>query len=298
MTRDRVNRYIERRLAQGAAPATVDRETEVLSRAFRLAIDGERLSYMPKITRLRKPNAREGFVERAEFEAILEAVPDADLRDFLSWFFYAGMRPGETRSLSWDGFDRETWTLRLHARDAKIGVGRTFELAGALKGVIERRLAARLDCPLIFHSEGQPIDLRKMREAWKDACAKAKVVGRIPYDLRRTAIRNMIEAGVDRATAKAISGHRTDSVFDRYLIGAGGGKIRGAAEKLTKYVESLPLRPAAVVNGEFGYFSDTGAREGSEKREKASKSEVSDGGPCGTRTHDHRLKRPMLYRLS
>src|SRR5713226_2193020 len=82
----------------------------------------------------------------------------ADLRDFCRWAYLKGMRKGEIRSLTWETFDRETWTLRLHARNAKTGHGRQIPLEGELRSVIERRVAVRrLDRPLIFHREGQPV---------------------------------------------------------------------------------------------------------------------------------------------
>jgi hypothetical protein len=50
-------------------------------------------------------------------------------------------------------------------------------------------------------------------------CKKQAVYsGRIFHDLRRSAIRNMIKAGVAPQIAKKVSGHKTDSVFQRYNI--------------------------------------------------------------------------------
>jgi hypothetical protein len=48
------------------------------------------------------------------------------------------MRPDEMRALTWAAFDRETWTLRLHARDAKTRHGRALALEQDLRKIIER----------------------------------------------------------------------------------------------------------------------------------------------------------------
>lgn len=143
----------------------------------------------------------------------------------------------------------DAWTGRLHAKDAKTGHGRVLALEGPLRAIIERRLAARrLDSTLIFHRRGRPIgDIRKR---WKKASNEAGVVGKLLYDLRRTAIRNMVRAGVDPAVAMKISGHRTRTVFDRYNIAE--ADLRDAVLKTQAYVASLstewtvlPLRSAA-----------------------------------------------------
>jgi integrase len=244
VTPERLRDYIASRQKEEAAPATANRELEGLQRAFALALDSGTLAMAPKFPSLPERNARQGFFERGDFQAVLENIGDSDVGDFLTWFYWTGMRPGEIRSLTWACFDRETWTVRLHAKDAKTGFGRAIALEGPLQEIIRRRLSVRqFGCDLIFHQRGKSIG--EFRKRWNRACALAGVSGRVPYDLRRTAIRNLIRAGVPERVAMSISGHRTRAVFDRYNI-VSEKDLREAMCRTAAYVESLPGKQSVV----------------------------------------------------
>jgi integrase len=257
VTHDVLLAYVQIRQREGEANATINRELEVVSRAFALSIESGKLAYAPKVPSLREHNARSGFFERADFQAVVKHLKEDDVRDFIEWFFWTGMRPEEIRSLTWADFDRETWAVRLHARDAKTGHGRALALVDELRSVMERRLRARrLDCALIFHRAGRPMG--EFRKAWAPACRAAGLAtteardgrtiirpARHVYDLRRTAARNMRRAGVHETTIMAITEHRTRSMFDRYNI-VSEEDIRDAVVKTTAYVSTLPAAPTVI----------------------------------------------------
>lgn len=237
---DLFNRYVGAKRAEGLEDSTIDRHIESLGAAFSLAVRDGRALTRPQFPKLSKPNAnaRQGFLSAAECAALLVAVDHDDARDFFAWFRWTGMRPKEIRSLSWACFDRDDWTIRLAHREAKIGVGRALPLAGPWREVVERRIARRrLDCDLIFHFEGRRMP--NLAKRWKRACAAAGIEGRVMYDLRRTAARDMLRAGIPWAVVKQITGHKTDAMLTRYNI-IDDADLRGAPEKMARYEAGQP----------------------------------------------------------
>jgi integrase len=237
MTEDRLAKYVSLRQEQGAANATINRELEGLQRAFSLARN--RLAFAPTFPSLPEDNVREGFFDKADFYAVMQHLKDSDVRDFCEWGFWTGMRKGEIAALTWAAFNRESCTITLPGRSAKNRKPRTIPIRGDLEPIIQRRIAARrLDCPLIFHRAGLPVgDFRKI---WKKACHMAGIGSHMFHDLRRTAVRNMVRAGVDIAVAMRISGHRTRSVFDRYNI-VSENDVERALAMTQAYVRNLSL---------------------------------------------------------
>jgi integrase len=77
----------------------------------------------------------------------------------------------------------------------------------------------------------KPKPIRAFTKAWQAACVEAGCPGRIPHDLRRTAIRKMVRRGVPERVAMQLTGHKTRSVFERYNI-VSDGDLRTATTQL------------------------------------------------------------------
>ena len=103
----------------------------------------------------------------------------------------------------------------------------------------ERLKKAGHVCPYVFFHEvakgrggdKKPRAIVAFGKAWKSACRAAGCPGRIPHDLRRTAVRNLVRAGVPQTVAMQLTGHKTDSVFRRYDI-VSADDLRVAVERL------------------------------------------------------------------
>ena len=89
----RIGQYTAVRLAEGKQPATVNRELAALRRAFRLAVEQERLTHVPRIHLQAEHNVREGFLSPATLEAVVAALP-AHMQDATRFAYLSGWRKG------------------------------------------------------------------------------------------------------------------------------------------------------------------------------------------------------------
>jgi integrase len=244
-----IEAYITARRGDQKSNATINRELELLRRALRLAHDRQLLPSIPKVRVLTEQNTRQGFFERPDLETVVTALP-AYLQDFTRFAYLTGWRTGEIIYLKWTDVDRDAGAIRLRPEAAKTGRGRTVMLEGDLGELIDRRSEAQLFekegnvrvARLVFHREGEPVG--DFRKAWATACQAAGVPDKLFHDLRRTAARNMVRAGVPERVAMAVTGHLTRSMFDRYNI-VSEADLRIAAQKTTMYVDTLPTKRLA-----------------------------------------------------
>lgn len=251
VTGERVDAFISEMLDAGKAAATINRSTQLLAQAYKLAVDHRRLhlANIPAIRHLSESgNVRQGFFADWELRAVVTNLPDY-LQDFTRFAYLTGWRRGEIASLLWADVDGES--VQLRAENSKNGCARTVPISGELVEIIHRRRAARhvktktgvMLADLVFHHDGHAIvDIRK---AWATATRLAGIPGRLFHDLRRTAVRNMIRAGVAEKTAMEISGHKTRSMFDRYNIVNEADK-RAALERTGTYLLTQSKPPLTI----------------------------------------------------
>ena len=164
LTAEDVARYIERRKKEGAKNSSINRVTEILRRAYKLA----GILPAPQMERLSEAgNARQGFFSETELTALIAELP-ADLQDFTRFAAACGMRKGEVAGLTWKMIDGDE--LRIPGEICKNGKDRILPLSGKLSEIIERRRTALPPekngtvqmCEYIFHRDGSPVaELRK-----------------------------------------------------------------------------------------------------------------------------------------
>lgn len=262
LTTDAARSFAKMRSAEGAGTAMINRSLALLRRMLRIAHEDNKIQIVPKIRLLKEPPARRGFLELEKFEELLELLP-THLRPLILFLYWCGVRLGEALSIQWDQVDLEARLIRLEPDQTKNNEPRVVPLPSVLVNELRGKEP----------KAGQVFDGSNLRVEWEKACAACglgtrvriegerfirtdrklprrvkntwyRYNGLIVHDLRRSAIRNLINAGVPEKVAMQISGHKTRSVFDRYHI-VSAGDVSAAMKRVE--ASAVPVLGAKLV---------------------------------------------------
>lgn len=260
--RDDVENYVSCRLEDdGAARGTVNRELSALFRALRLARkrgkimkeeERERVARVLDMGLLKESNARKGFLTREEARKMRSVLPDRLVPLF--WAAYTtGWRKSELLSRTWDhvSLDSDPGWLRLESNETKNDDGRNFPLRGQLRRDLEEqkeraeeieRVTGRAVPHVFFYYEEQSngtlpgAPIKSFRRAWDSARDAIDRPGLLWHDLRRSAARNMIRAGVSERATLDLCGWNSRAMLKRYAI-MDEKALSHEGEKLDRFLE-------------------------------------------------------------
>lgn len=183
----------------------------------------------------RSPHQRVRFLQPAELDALIDAVPDDILGAVERTLYLAaaltGLRQGELLALKWLDIDWQVGRIRVadnftrgRMDTPKSHEGRSVPMAARLARELETlHLSSgyKVDGDLAFcHPEtGHVLDPSKMRKRFKDALARAGVREITFHELRHTFGTQMAAAGAPLRAIKEWMGHadaKTTEIYRHY----------------------------------------------------------------------------------
>jgi integrase len=189
------------------------------------------------------------FLDEAEINALLRAVPDTDLGRVERVLYLAaaltGLRQGELLALRWMDVDWPAQRVRVRRNYVRGRLGtpkskrssRAVPLADVLGGELDHHYKGSVyqgDADLVFahpHTGG-PMDRSRLLKRYKSALKRAGVREVRFHDLRHTFGTRMAAAGVPMRTLQEWMGHRdfkTTLIYADYAPGANEAALVNAA---------------------------------------------------------------------
>lgn len=249
ITTPRISNYIESRIAEGAANASINRELSALKRMLNIGAKQSppKVDRVPHIPMLKENNTRKGFFEHGDFMALRDALPD-HMKGFITFAYKTGWRLSEIEDLMWSQVDRENKIVRLEPGTTKNDDARTVYMDDEIQEVVKLQWKNRKNIlPYVFLNEKGTDRIKRFDKSWKTACKNAKIGKRLFHDFRRSAVRNMVRSGIPEQVAMKVSGHKTRSVFERYNI-VNDADLKLAAQQQQAYLESQIVTKTVTVH--------------------------------------------------
>jgi len=242
--------FIKKRQAQGAEAGTINRNLALLRRMFFLVKQEGKVQSVPFFPMLKENAPRKGFVTHEQFEKLIAELPER-VRSIVTFLYFTGCRLGEAKKILWSQVDLQNHTVRLEGDQTKNSEPRILPLPDLLVTILESapKKVGHLFPIGSFRKQWQTSCVAVGLGHWQDPERKHETYeGLIIHDLRRSAVRNMIAAGVNEKVAMQISGHKTRAIFDRYHI-VSTDDLHKAMNRVEAAAKALPASGVALTAG-------------------------------------------------
>jgi integrase len=143
---------------------------------------------------------KKGFLEPAQYDKLARECAKYGLwlRTAFELAYTYGWRTSELLGLRVSQISIAERTIRLYRGETKNDEGREVTMTPLLRQLIQECVTdKRTDDFVLTRKNGKPVG--DFRGLWETATANAGVAGLLLHDMRRTAIRNMIRAGIQRS---------------------------------------------------------------------------------------------------
>jgi integrase len=238
---DDLRAYRKNRKSAGRAEATINNELSYLRSAFLYGMKKQtpkKVLELPYFPIVKVENTRTGFVELEEYEAIMAELCDS-LKPLFVLAYHSGCRKSELTGLKWSQVcftngNRKRGFIQLAPGTTKNDEGRNLPFYGDIEQTLVTQKAMRdkyfpdSETVLFWHTRDvlencvrlKPgARLKDFRKLWAGAVKRAEHPDLLLHDLRRSAVRNMVqECGIPEDQAMKISGHKTHHMLQRYNI--------------------------------------------------------------------------------
>jgi integrase len=238
LTQADVDAYRDARLLEktcrgsAPAPATLDREVELLKRALNYAVTCKKLPSNPlaRVALLNRPNVRRRMITEEQFQTLLERLAPRPketrhaarvrtvFRAIVTTAFDTGERKMELLNLKRAQLHLKEGYVDLAPQDTKTEQGRRVYLTRRAIVALEA-LPADLRSEHVFVNPETDKPYRDIRKLWTKYRAEAGISAETWFhDYRRSYATNARRRGIDERTIMRQTGHRTRAAFDRYNI--------------------------------------------------------------------------------
>jgi integrase len=161
------------------------------------------------------------------------------MRGFVTFAYKTGWRLGEITNLTRDKVEFKC-DHTIESRRGKNSEPRTVVVDDEVCEILNRQWKLRGKSgsilPFVRLNAKEPIRSSGLINHGRPPARKLKNGERLFHDLRRSAIHNMVRAGVPERVAMTISGHKTRNVFERYNV-VSEEDLRQAAKKQAEYLD-------------------------------------------------------------